>query len=257
MDKLFDPPLPNIPLSTELEYQTPALHEEIQSMQAENVIDESSDSTDFPIGQTLQSSNEEQAPISSQPSLKIDTNEEERNRQSSLEIDNNEEGLACDNPPRRSNKNRRIPSKLQDYFCDSVIRKGSSPHMLSKVISYDNLSSSHKAFTMAVTSTAEPRGTPLDDPELPEVKLGGYYISRQQGLNIPLSCTSQSSFPSLKPKSFHPIRTGIVRRNHEDPLQGYAFSLVLPLYHGGQRTDLRFQNPSSEADIRDLSHNSV
>nr|GMD66418.1 Integrase, catalytic core [Ipomoea batatas] len=147
MDKLFDPPLPNIPLSTELEYQTPALHEEIQSMQAENVIDESSDSTDFPIGQTLQSSNEEQAPISSQPSLEIDTNEEERNRQSSLEIDNNEEGLACDNPPRRSNKNRRIP----------IIRKGSSPHMLSKVISYDNLSSSHKAFTMAVTSTAEPR----------------------------------------------------------------------------------------------------
>nr|GMD42104.1 UPF0481 protein At3g47200-like [Ipomoea batatas] len=58
MDKMFDPPLPNIPLSTELEYQTPALHEETQSMHAENNIDESSDSTGNLIDQPLQSSNE-------------------------------------------------------------------------------------------------------------------------------------------------------------------------------------------------------
>nr|GMC65908.1 protein VASP homolog [Ipomoea batatas] len=64
MDKMFDPPLPNIPLSTELEYQTPALHEETQSMHAENNIDESSDSTGNLIDQPLQSSNETPPTIS-------------------------------------------------------------------------------------------------------------------------------------------------------------------------------------------------
>lgn len=60
-------------------------------------------------------------------------------------------------PPRRSDRHRRAPSKYQDYYCDAAIKKGSSPHLLSKVISLENLSQSHKIFSLAVTSIDEPK----------------------------------------------------------------------------------------------------
>lgn len=59
--------------------------------------------------------------------------------------------------PRRSDRQRRIPSKLQDYFCEAVVGRGTSPHHLSKVISFDALAPSHRAFSMAVTSVNEPK----------------------------------------------------------------------------------------------------
>lgn len=59
--------------------------------------------------------------------------------------------------PRRSDRQRHIPSRLQDYLCDAVVNRGSSPHHLSKVIAFDALSPSHKAFSMAVTSIDEPK----------------------------------------------------------------------------------------------------
>nr|GMD37351.1 Retrovirus-related Pol polyprotein from transposon TNT 1-94 [Ipomoea batatas] len=59
--------------------------------------------------------------------------------------------------PRRSSRDKRIPNRLHDYVCHSVVQHRPSPHALSKVVSYDKLSSSHKAFTMAVTSITEPR----------------------------------------------------------------------------------------------------
>nr|GLL42026.1 uncharacterized protein LOC109184712 [Ipomoea trifida] len=59
--------------------------------------------------------------------------------------------------PRRSGRNRRAPCKLQDYYCDSILQKVSSPHPLSGVISYNHLTLSHKVFSIAVTSVKEPR----------------------------------------------------------------------------------------------------
>nr|GMC60199.1 Retrovirus-related Pol polyprotein from transposon TNT 1-94 [Ipomoea batatas] len=59
--------------------------------------------------------------------------------------------------PRRSDRQRRAPSRLQDYFCDAVVSRGSSPHHLSKVITFEALSPLHKSFSMAVTSIDEPK----------------------------------------------------------------------------------------------------
>nr|GMD28108.1 zinc finger BED domain-containing protein RICESLEEPER 2-like [Ipomoea batatas] len=41
--------------------------------------------------------------------------------------------------PRRSSRNRRIPNTFQDYYCDTIMKKVSSPHPLSNVISYSHL----------------------------------------------------------------------------------------------------------------------
>lgn len=60
--------------------------------------------------------------------------------------------------PRRSNKVRRAPNRLQDYYCDAtIVKQKSSPHLLSKVISYDAFPMPHKMFSLAVTSVDEPR----------------------------------------------------------------------------------------------------
>nr|GMC51304.1 putative nuclease HARBI1 [Ipomoea batatas] len=52
-------------------------------------------------------------------------------------------------PLRRSNRQRHTPSKLHDYYCDNVIQSRTSPHALSKVISYDSLTPTHKMMAMA------------------------------------------------------------------------------------------------------------
>nr|GMC95849.1 Retrovirus-related Pol polyprotein from transposon TNT 1-94 [Ipomoea batatas] len=48
--------------------------------------------------------------------------------------------------PRRSSRNRRIPNKFQDYYCDTIMKKVSSPHPLSNVISYSHLDMQHMVF---------------------------------------------------------------------------------------------------------------
>ncbi|XP_019189879.1 PREDICTED: uncharacterized protein LOC109184338 [Ipomoea nil] len=58
--------------------------------------------------------------------------------------------------PRRSDRQRCIPHKYRDYYCGNTISKRSSPHKLSKVMSIDNVSQSHRIFSLAVTSTDEP-----------------------------------------------------------------------------------------------------
>nr|GMC91211.1 Retrovirus-related Pol polyprotein from transposon TNT 1-94 [Ipomoea batatas] len=47
-------------------------------------------------------------------------------------------------PPRRSNRQRQPPSRLGDYYCDVVIQNRTSPHAISKVISYDGLTPAHR-----------------------------------------------------------------------------------------------------------------
>nr|GLL30752.1 receptor-like protein 12 [Ipomoea trifida] len=42
-------------------------------------------------------------------------------------------------PLRRSNRQRQLPNRLNDYYCDVVIQNRTSPHVISKVISYDAL----------------------------------------------------------------------------------------------------------------------
>ncbi|XP_019150566.1 PREDICTED: uncharacterized protein LOC109147362 [Ipomoea nil] len=59
--------------------------------------------------------------------------------------------------PRRSSRLRNAPPKLQDYYCDATMSNRTSPHSISKVISYVNLSPSHKIFSMAVSAIKEPR----------------------------------------------------------------------------------------------------
>lgn len=74
---------------------------------------------------------------------------------------NQEESIESCRPPKNHVTLPRrtwcAPSRLQDYYCDSVLKEGSSTHTLSKVISYDSLSSPHKMFSMVVTSLDEPR----------------------------------------------------------------------------------------------------
>nr|GMC46478.1 zinc finger BED domain-containing protein RICESLEEPER 2-like [Ipomoea batatas] len=47
--------------------------------------------------------------------------------------------------PRRSGRQRQMPLRLQDFYCDLVMYGKSTPHTLSKVVSYDMLEPSHKA----------------------------------------------------------------------------------------------------------------
>lgn len=68
--------------------------------------------------------------------------------------------LAVDVLPRRSARSTKTPSYLQDYHCgllyyDSLPAKVKFP--LQDFLSYDRLSSRYKAFSLAVSSTAEPR----------------------------------------------------------------------------------------------------
>lgn len=65
--------------------------------------------------------------------------------------------IASNEHLRRSDRQRCPPRKLQDYYYDATIRSRSSPHLLSKVITLDALTPSHKAFSIAVTSIAEPK----------------------------------------------------------------------------------------------------
>ncbi|MDV3200001.1 MAG: reverse transcriptase domain-containing protein, partial [Candidatus Phytoplasma australasiaticum] len=58
---------------------------------------------------------------------------------------------------RRSTRQCQVSTRLQDYYCDSVIKGKSTPHSLSKVISYDKLEPSHRIFSMAVTAIDEPK----------------------------------------------------------------------------------------------------
>nr|GMC93975.1 Retrovirus-related Pol polyprotein from transposon TNT 1-94 [Ipomoea batatas] len=59
--------------------------------------------------------------------------------------------------PRRSGRQRQMPLKLQDFYCDSVIYGKSTPQILSKVVSYDMLEPSHKVFSIAVNTLSEPK----------------------------------------------------------------------------------------------------
>nr|GLL42194.1 uncharacterized protein LOC109184338 [Ipomoea trifida] len=73
------------------------------------------------------------------------------NEPSSTHADNREPETQISPPvlPRRSNRQRQPPSKLIDYYCDTVIQNRTSPHAISKVISYDGLTPAHKQFAMA------------------------------------------------------------------------------------------------------------
>nr|GMD06495.1 dammarenediol II synthase-like [Ipomoea batatas] len=53
-------------------------------------------------------------------------------------------------PLRRSNRQRQLLNRLNDYYCDVVIQNRTSPHAISKVISYDALTPAHKQFAMAI-----------------------------------------------------------------------------------------------------------
>ena len=59
--------------------------------------------------------------------------------------------------PRRSNRNTKTPAYLRDFECYSAIHdKSSTPHSLSKFVSYDHLSDSYKQFVFAVSSRKQP-----------------------------------------------------------------------------------------------------
>jgi len=58
---------------------------------------------------------------------------------------------------RRSSRQRQLPARLHDYHCDVGTVRRTSPHSLNNVLSYQRLSSTHKSFSVAISSTSEPR----------------------------------------------------------------------------------------------------
>ena len=61
-------------------------------------------------------------------------------------------------PIRKSSRQHKPPSYLRDFHCNGVSDKVSVPrHALANVLSYEQLSSSFKAFTASVSSNTEPR----------------------------------------------------------------------------------------------------
>ncbi|XP_031101896.1 uncharacterized protein LOC116005799 [Ipomoea triloba] len=131
----FNPPLPNIPLSTHLQYEAQPGDKGVQILDIEQAQFEptSPGSHDLPQNShtPLVNETETEGSITDQSSHQetmVDTDE-----------NNNAENRGRDNSvPRRSNRERRMPRKLHDYFCDSVVQHR-SPHLLSKVISYDHI----------------------------------------------------------------------------------------------------------------------
>nr|GMD35826.1 Retrovirus-related Pol polyprotein from transposon TNT 1-94 [Ipomoea batatas] len=65
--------------------------------------------------------------------------------------------LLSDPQPRRSTRMRAPPAHLNDYLCQNVTTKKTSPHIISKFLSYDNLSQGYKAFAVNVLDAKEPR----------------------------------------------------------------------------------------------------
>ncbi|KAF5475503.1 hypothetical protein F2P56_007303 [Juglans regia] len=66
--------------------------------------------------------------------------------------------------PRRSNQLRNTPSHLQDYHCNLVSRAPihtsfnfSTPYPFTNHITYDHLSSSHRAYALSLSLTHEPK----------------------------------------------------------------------------------------------------
>ena len=72
--------------------------------------------------------------------------------------------------PRKSNRNRKAPSHLQDFICqptssllhsqelnkDKVYTKSGAPSPLCATLSYHKLSSNHKAFVTSISTHIEP-----------------------------------------------------------------------------------------------------
>ncbi|XP_019184566.1 PREDICTED: uncharacterized protein LOC109179511 [Ipomoea nil] len=63
--------------------------------------------------------------------------------------------------PRRSERTRHIPTRLQDYYCHSLStgshHSRSSPHSINKVISYEGLSPSHRVCANSILTIQEPQ----------------------------------------------------------------------------------------------------
>ena len=55
--------------------------------------------------------------------------------------------------PRRSVK---IPQHLTDFHCPTLSQKTSTAHSLASYVSYENISPSHHAYTLALAATIEP-----------------------------------------------------------------------------------------------------
>lgn len=62
--------------------------------------------------------------------------------------------------PRRTTRTSKVPSHLEGYDCPTLQQKTplkhTSPHLLSNVISYENVSPKHQVFFVALSSYKEP-----------------------------------------------------------------------------------------------------
>nr|GLL42273.1 uncharacterized protein LOC109147362 [Ipomoea trifida] len=99
--------------------------------------------------------------------------------------------------PRRSARMRKVPSKLQDYYCQSFLgerdTKRTSPHSMDKFISYSNLPSTHRALISSITCTKEPQsyteaGTRNDLDEVLTTIL--FNVINENGLSLPNAMTT-------------------------------------------------------------------
>nr|GMD27664.1 zinc finger BED domain-containing protein RICESLEEPER 2-like [Ipomoea batatas] len=68
----------------------------------------------------------------------------------------NSEHTSVAQPP-RSTRICQPSSMLQDYYSDTITCNRTSPHCLSNIESLDNLDNTHKVFSAAVASIAQPR----------------------------------------------------------------------------------------------------
>nr|GMD97661.1 angelicin synthase-like [Ipomoea batatas] len=134
------PSLPNIPVSTIMPYA-----------EIETCIPEITSSPDDP--QSLESSPE--IPENThQDSVNNDKGQTANNETATINSDHDNDEIEVVNSspphPRRSNRDRRAPNKFQDYYCDTTIKKVTSPHSLANVISYGHLDMQHAIFSMAL-----------------------------------------------------------------------------------------------------------
>uniref|UniRef100_A0A803Q474 Major facilitator superfamily (MFS) profile domain-containing protein n=1 Tax=Cannabis sativa TaxID=3483 RepID=A0A803Q474_CANSA len=76
----------------------------------------------------------------------------------SVPVDHNTDPPTTEVPLRRTSRQSKPLAYLKDYECHSILQdQKSTPHPLSKFISYDKLSDTHRAFILAVTALFEPR----------------------------------------------------------------------------------------------------
>nr|GMD74869.1 uncharacterized protein LOC109162676 [Ipomoea batatas] len=73
--------------------------------------------------------------VSSSPNIIADQSSNGGTSNNTQDITSNGPEIIVHAPLRRSNRDRRVPNRLQDCYCDMVSKRGSSPHVLSKFVS--------------------------------------------------------------------------------------------------------------------------